>query len=298
MVEAEQVPRWDLLEQFRRNTLRHLSDRSGSTEAGIYQFADATDDEKLLAFVGKFGPIWGRVVRIRSEGLFKPQTVTVQQKLTDVRRRQVRFAAAVSLMKQLNRNAKADPKEMVFAMMRIFPVPEVFMPDGPWGRRPQGAARVEVPKAIAELAVPTQPGTTTPSEECAWLFSMVAVHELTYGKVDGRNERIRGCGHRTLCQLFNEFPPILVPVDGQPIEMPRVATQGIAYALYFQLRLDYLAQRAFGTCQNCGGHFLILKRGARACGETCRRALRNQRYWNRNKKAINRRRRVVNHENR
>jgi hypothetical protein len=281
MVKAEQFPKWDLLEQFRRDTLRHLSNRSGATEAGIYQFADATDDQKLLAFVGKFGPIWGRVMEMQTDGLFKAQTIIVQQELAHLRWQRAKYTAAVRLLKQVNRSGRANPKEMTLAMMGIYPVP--------WGFMPKNG----VPEAIAKLAVPTEPGMTRPSEDCPWLWSMLAVYELVRGKEEGKIERMRECGHRVLCQLFGEFPPILVPVQGrQPLEMPRIVPEGIAHVLYFRLRLDYLAGRAFGTCQNCGGQFPILKRGARACGETCRRALRNQRYWNRNKKVINRRRRV------
>jgi hypothetical protein len=97
--------------------------------------------------------------------------------------------------------------------------------------------------------------------------------------------------HQTLCNLFNTCPPRLVPIDGEAIELPRVDFTGIRDALYFQLRLVYLAQRTIGTCLNCGGHFTVFKRGTPGCRETCNRALRNQRYWNKSKDTINAERR-------
>ncbi len=53
----------------------------------------------------------------------------------------------------------------------------------------------------------------------------------------------------------------------------------------------YLAQREIGTCLHCGSHFAVFKHGARACGQTCRTALRNQKYWSENKETLNRNRR-------
>ena len=97
--------------------------------------------------------------------------------------------------------------------------------------------------------------------------------------------------NQQLCILFNTHPPRLVPVDGEVIELPQVDVTGIRDALYFQLRLDYLAQRTIGTCLNCGGHFTVFKRGTRGCSERCRRALRNQKYWSKSKATINAERR-------
>jgi hypothetical protein len=52
-----------------------------------------------------------------------------------------------------------------------------------------------------------------------------------------------------------------------------------------------LAQREIGNCLHCGSHFAVFKHGARACGQTCRTALRNQKYWSENRDAVNRNRR-------
>jgi hypothetical protein len=93
--------------------------------------------------------------------------------------------------------------------------------------------------------------------------------------------------HKTLCIFFNRYPPKLFPLGGEVIELPDVGFQGIRDALYYQLRTDYLAQRTIGTCQNCGHHFPLFKRATRGCSEGCRRALRNQKYWDKSKTTIN-----------
>lgn len=278
-VSPEHCSTLDILEQFRHYALRSLHKEPVASDAGIYQFADATTDGKLLAFVNKFGPVWGQVQKLESDSLFETQTITVLQDLALLRREQERFAAAVQLLGQLNRNGRADLKAIVAAMMTIAPAPRLYLPS-------------RMPPAIAKLAISASPGTTV-SEKQPWIWSLLAVNELVRGKPPGVAERITECGHRALCNLFNGFPPMLIPVRGrQLIELPRIASEGILHALYFKLRLDYLAQRAIGTCQNCGGHFVVSKRGARACGEVCRRALRNRKYWKSHNKTINRKRRI------
>ena len=124
---------------------------------------------------------------------------------------------------------------------------------------------------------------------------VTAVMHGTWFSTDGPTPKkaasILPWAHKALCMLLNECPPKLVPFDGEVIELPIVPDEGIRDAIYWQLRRDYLAQRAIGNCLNCGGHFPIHKRGARACSETCRRALRNRKYWSKKKNTVNRNRR-------
>ena len=54
-VPSEQRSKLDILQGLRRYALRHLG--QPREPAGVYQFADATDDEKLIAFVQEFGPV-------------------------------------------------------------------------------------------------------------------------------------------------------------------------------------------------------------------------------------------------
>jgi hypothetical protein len=98
--------------------------------------------------------------------------------------------------------------------------------------------------------------------------------------------------HWVFCKMMNDNPPQLTPIDGEVIELPEIRAEGIKNALYYQLRIDYMAQRTIGTCLHCGNHFPVFKRGARACKESCRRALRNSKYWSKHRKAINEQRRA------
>lgn len=285
MVDPAYLPRLDLLDKFRHYMLQHLKPkREEAQEVGFYQFTDATDDEKLVAFVESFSPFWGQVSEQEMSDLFRSQKITVRQNLPRLRKEQARFAAAVHLLRELNRNEPPHDlsdawKEIITAMMTIYPVPSIYLP------------RKGVPPGIRKLAEPTQPRTML-SEDQRWIWSYLTIVELANGQTEGRAQRILDCAHRTLCNLLNELPLMLVPANGcQAVEMPRLAPQGIAGALNFKLRLDYLAGREIRTCLYCGSHFPVKRRGQRWCTEGCGRAAKNLKYWQENREQINSKRR-------
>lgn len=245
---SQQVPpelrsKLDILQGLRRYALRHLG--QPREPGGVYQFADATDDEKLIAFVKEFGPVSGKFLGFERAATWD---IKVRETLESLRREQKQFAKMVQIMQQVNRNGLAnfDALRRLLNELRI----EILDPEL---------------RALEEIAN-ISPNATKDAD----LIPMA---------------------HQTLCNLFNTCPPRLVPIDGEAIELPRVDFTGIRDALYFQLRLVYLAQRTIGTCLNCGGHFTVFKRGTPGCRETCNRALRNQRYWNKSKDTINAERR-------
>jgi len=97
---------------------------------------------------------------------------------------------------------------------------------------------------------------------------MQAVHELDLRCEKGDDRTDRGVGTSHPVSAVKRIPTGIgsssgAPTAGNASDRPR----GIRSVLYFELRLDYLAGRQVGKCQNCGGHFPILKRGARACSE-------------------------------
>ncbi len=115
-VENTRISSLDLLQKFRRYEVNQLNKKSPPAEgSGIYQFADAVDDEKLIQFCQKFGPVWGKVRSLNREddGTY---TLTVVQSMKQLRHEQKKFAAATKLLQQLDRNGKADRLEMMKAM--------------------------------------------------------------------------------------------------------------------------------------------------------------------------------------
>ena len=245
-VEPGQISQLDIFQRFNRYVLRHLGEKQKPEDAGVYQFADADNDEKLIAFVKEFGPVWGDVRFSKYEGN-GTCTLTVAQSVRRLRNEQEKFAATAKLLQQVNRNSQADSGIMTATML--------------------------------DIHIP------------AFWQIMIDNFLSTVGSVAKKTESVLPWAHLALCMVLNDYPPRLVPLNGEVIELVCTSDEGIRYAIYYQLRRDYLAQRTIGTCLNCGGHFSVYKRGTRGCSESCRRALRNQRYWNKHKKAVNRNRR-------
>src|SRR5215472_1309865 len=121
---ASDISPLDLLARFTRYARRQRTKKPGATEAGVYQFADAIDDKKRLTFVQEFGPVWGDVRSARDEENGE-LTLTVAQDQRRLQREQKVFAAAVELLGQVNRNAKADLEVIVVAMAQIAPPPQL-----------------------------------------------------------------------------------------------------------------------------------------------------------------------------
>jgi hypothetical protein len=249
-IESGQVSRIDIRQHFRRYAVTQLKGKKES-DAGVYQFADADSDDKLTVFCGEFGPICGELLSIKPEANLT-FTLTVAQSMQNLRREQKRFAAAVRLLQQVNRNAKADCAVMREAIRGI--------------RTDEGVFSMET-----------------------YLDKLEA--RLAQSSPEAKTAAILPLAHLTLCELLNEYPPKLVPLDGEVVELACTEDHGIRSALYDPLRRDYKAQREIGTCLNCNLHFPVFKHGTRACSNTCRTALRNLKYWNANRITINAERR-------
>ena len=245
LIAPEKFSQMDIFQRFHRYALRQLSKRDTSGDAGVYQFADATTDEKLIAFVQEFGPVWGVVdfTKYEENGT---TTIIVAQTMESLRDEQKTFAAVAKILQQVNRNSQADAEIIKAQMFEI-----------PW-LTPYGYI----------LSGGYQYGGPTDKKSAALYWANLA-----------------------LCLVFNGYPPKLIPYNGEVFEMPEISDEGIRNAIYWQLRRDYLAQRAIGTCLHCGNHFPVYKRGTHGCSEPCRRALRNQKYWNKSKATINAERR-------
>jgi hypothetical protein len=277
---AQELSALDLLARFRRYALRQLSEKQGATEAGVYQFADATDDEKLLAFVREFGPVWGEVQSVRNEG-DGTKTIVVDEEIGHLHEEQERFSAAVELLARVKGRKGPDPVAIVQALGKLAAPYSHFK------------HLTQLSVSPPERVLPLDAENVTPELAPEYLAWLAKYAKLMLGSSHPKGkEVIIWIANQALCTLFNWHHPCLVPFDAKTVELPFIAQEGIRNALYFKLRLDYLAQRTIGTCLHCGGHFPVYKRGARACGESCRRALRNQKYWAQKSKTINRKRRA------
>ena len=248
----ESKPQLDILQRFRYFGLRSIGQKEELAEgAGVYQFADANSDEKLIAFCRDFGPVRAKVRSLVYEeaGYY---TVAATQSMKQLREEQKKFAAAVRMVQQINRNGKADRMMLLNAMNDL----EI------------------VDSEVLSMLHLLSEGVPANKSTLAKTIDLLPFARLM------------------LCDVLNASAPRLFPLDGEVIELPDTRSDGIYHALYFQLRLDFMAHRTIGTCLNCGNHFAVFRRGSRGCNAGCRRALRNQDYWRDHKTTINRARRI------
>lgn len=246
LLATDEMAKVDMLQRFRWYGLERAERSGRGGDAGVYQFASADSDEKLIDFVSRFGPVWG-VVRAKDYENDGFSTLTVAQDMEVLRDERRRFASITKLLQQLNRNGRVNRDVVMEQLLEI-----------PW------------------LAP----------------YGQILNGGFQYGGPTDQKAATRYWANHALCMELNYYRPKLVPFQGDVYEMPEMSDEGIRNEIYWQLRLDYLAQRAIGTCLNCGGHFPVYKRGSRACGESCRRALRNRKYWRKNKRTVNRNRRT------
>jgi hypothetical protein len=290
-VDAREIPyedasKLDIFRRLNRYSLLQLGTKRDEESSSVYQFADANSDEKLIAFVREFGPVFGEVFSTgcSQEGILI--ALTVDQSLSKLRRQREIFWAATKLLQELNRSSKADPRNILAAMTRI-------LPKGM--RPPEGFPETD---HCLNFKAQYPVGHKVMSYPIAVRFSALAIELWCTTGVplsDKKDATIR-LAQRVLCDLLNQHRPFLVPIEGELIELPEIPNEGILDALYFQLRLDFLAQRQIGTCLHCGNHFPVFRRGAKGCSAACRTALRNNKYWVKHKKVINQKRRKKSRE--
>jgi hypothetical protein len=246
-LNSREVNQLDILRRFRSSAARQAAKKHADGSAGVYRFADATDDEKLISFCEEFGPVWGKVSSVHWEKQSLTWTVTVQQDMDDLRREQAKFASAVRLIQELNKkNGQTDYMAILEAM-----------------------AGVGIDKENLSLA------------HLGWVYRTGKPHL----------DQVLPVANWVGCSVLNEYPPRLSAVEREALELPDVQREGIRNAIYYPLRLDYLAQREIGVCLHCGSHFSVYRHGAQCCSDPCRRTLRNQRYWTENHERINKKRR-------
>jgi hypothetical protein len=249
-IDIDHVPvrersRLDILQRLHQYALRNIG--KTSDKSGVYQFADAGDDAKLIEFCREFGPVWGRVQSEAYDEKTGTWTVTVQQGMKELRAEQRRLLSAVMLLAELNGKRRADYYRLL--------------------------------ERMAELGIDKK------------ILSLVHLEIVTRHRKPNV-DALLPMAHWVLCTVLNENLPKLTPLNGEVIELPEIRPEGIRNALYHQLRLDYKAQRTIGTCLHCGSHFAVFRRDTRGCDESCRRALRNNKFWSTHKIAINKQRRA------
>ena len=235
-------------------------------------FANADTDDKLVAFVRRFGPVvakdaytnFERPEKGRSEPRLPPRLFAVQD-MQELRNEHLIFRSALALMMQLTES----PFDFLLAQRligeiasKIIDWPKQWEREGVQsGKEPFWNLRADSLKRIKQL--------TVGGPDC-----------LLPPTLDGRI---------VLCELVNSFRSIVFP---NPPEMHASIKYGIRPLLYAILRRQFIYPRAVYACANtqCRNFFNIERTGQQYCCPECSIHQRQRTYWSERGKKLRKKR--------
>jgi len=263
----------DLIRQYEEAAKQVVigQERTGTQSPDVC-FANADSDDKLIAFVRRFGPIVARCVQEKlmfldeesQEPLF-PLRLIARQDMQELRNEQAIFRAALALIMHL-----AQPNYDYGLAQQLIKTIAANIKEWPrqWEREkslrgfePIWKLSAEPLKRIESLSV-APPDPILPNE------------------VSGRI---------VICELLNSFRSILFP---NPLEMHSHIKFGIRPLLYSLLRRQFLYPRGFCICSNseCRNFFNIERSGQQFCSSECSRHHRQRIYWQKRGKTLRKKR--------
>lgn len=235
-------------------------------------FANADTDEKLIAFVRKFGPVVAKFVQdtrfIPSPEMGEPGFkfhLIAHQDMEELRNEQAIFRAALALIRQLGtKNYNFDSAQQFIKVIAA------NIKDWPHQWEREKSLRKKEPN---------------------WMLrkdSFQRIEELTSARrdpilpaeVDGRI---------VICELLNSFPSTVFP---NTLEMHSSIQFGIRPLVYAILRGQFLHPRGFAICLNaeCSNFFNIERAGQQFCTPECSLRHRQREYWQKRGKQLRKKR--------
>jgi hypothetical protein len=235
------------------------------------EFANASDFEKQVAFVKKYGPIQGVVQK-------KGPPLRVEQDLADLQRKQRVFARAAKVVAEIRENLqkKRTKKQRMQSAERLGRLAFDLETD----------ADLPAPDdrhAAMLNAVMKKEGISKTFE------AMVDEFTEDYEGLDNTDRQIEHhffeySAHWMLGRLLNLYQPSVTFFYGRAAELPDHRPEGILPILYFMLRRDYLGMsRSVASCSNnrCGKLFASVRVRQRFCCVDCSKSQRDREYWER-----------------
>ena len=232
-------------------------------------FANADTDDKLVAFVRKFGPVvaecayhnFERPEPNLPEPRFPPRLFAVQD-LQELRNEQLIFRSAIALAKQLT-NQQYDSERLIGEIAaRIVDWPRQWEREkAQSGREPLWNLDAKSLKRIESLKSGA-PDLLLPPELA---------------------------GRIVICELLNAFRPMAF---ANPLEMHSSIKSGIRPLLYSIVRRHLFWPRDVGSCANarCKNFFNIERTGQKFCSAECSLQQRQRVYWAKRGKKLRKKR--------
>ena len=235
-------------------------------------FANAETDEKLIAFVRRFGPVVAKDAHFSFErpepDLLEPPAqirIYAAQNLEELRNEQLIYRAAVALVRQLN-----EP-EFDYVRAQSF-IGEIAAKIGGWPRQWGREALLRKREPLWK-----------PKTE-----SLQRIKDLSSQRPDILLPKTLD-GRIVICELLNCFPGTVFP---NPLEMHSSIRYGIRPLLYALIRRQFLSPRDGAACANarCRNFFNIERTGQKFCSSECSLQQRQRNYWAKSGKKLRRKR--------
>ena len=272
---------WDLIADYRKAPKSGWSaGRTGKNSPHVW-FANADTDEKLMAFVKRYGPIAARTLRERHDESpltldreLDPPTIVAEQDMAELRSERTLYHAALTLLAELRREETADISVVRECVARI------------------ANGTLDWPRQwIREERLRTSNSEPKPNwdfgEEAVRVIETCEFYALREPPDDALTAVLSAvdpirAGHNILCELVNAFQPRVYVWGQSPIEGPHWDVRyGIRPLLYHILRQQYLGGGGIAICANvqCREVFEVERAGERFCSPTCSQHQRQRQYW-------------------
>jgi hypothetical protein len=253
---------FDLMQQYeasrKKRSKRMKNDGKDSPHV---LFANADNDEKLIAFVRRFGPVVAKSVvdtrMVPDPELGEPRLpgkLIAIQNLQELRNEQSIYRAALALIMEMSK----EDFDYGFAQGQIAKIaPHI----GHW---PEQWERELVQRK-------TEPSWKIHPDSIKRIESFASARQ-SWMHPPSLDARI------VICELLNVFRSQVFP---NAIELHNTIEYGIRPLLYSILRREFLYPRDFGVCANtqCKGFFDIDREGQTFCSPECSLRQRQRDYW-------------------
>jgi hypothetical protein len=271
-----------------KSYLAFPTDWSGNRprQAPHIEFANANTDDRLVAFVERFGPVTSSAHGASfSEGF----RIGAAQDLEELRDERILYSAALRLLSELQHPEKTD-RDRIMNCMREIAAKTRTWPDQ-WERESQMRADRANAKPSWQFQQVDLKSIESLIASGEWALERTPLGAPDYAEAFAYQLSL---GERVLCTLVNAFPTRLYPIGhGRVTELPdHDISYGIRPLLYHILRLLWL-RGSIGICANerCRELFEVDK--SPYCSDECSRKERQRQYWAKKGSAQRRRRKRI-----
>jgi len=260
----------DLLKSYLAFPTDWSADRA--RQAPHIEFANADSDDKLVAFVERFGPV---TTCAFETAITEDLRIGAAQDLDELRNERILYSAALRLLSELQHPEKTD-RERIMNCMREIAVKTRTWPDQ-WQRESQMRAARDNAKPSWQFQQVELRSIESLLSSAEWALGRTPPEAPDYAEAFAYHLSL---AEHVLCTLVSTFPTRLHPIGhGKVTELPDDdLSYGIRPILYHILRLLWL-RGSIGICANERCRQLFEVDRIPYCSTECSRKERQRQNW-------------------